>query len=78
VQPEETATFIFGFVVDLAVVLSALKETVWPDFVLNRTVVGFATTLTASNLTLFLAISRVYHSLPVVVTPRFTQRGERS
>jgi hypothetical protein len=27
---------------------------------LNRTVVGFATTLTASNLTFFLATSRVY------------------
>jgi hypothetical protein len=37
-------------------VLSALKETVSPDFVLNFTVVGFFTVLIAANLTFFEAI----------------------
>jgi hypothetical protein len=37
-------------------VLTALKETVLPDFVLNLTVAGFLTVLTATNLTLFFAI----------------------
>jgi hypothetical protein len=37
-------------------VLSALKETVSPDFVLNFTVVGFFTVLIAVNLRFFEAI----------------------
>src|SRR5579862_834394 len=36
-------------------VLTALKETVWPDFVLNLTVAGLATVFVATNLTFFLA-----------------------
>jgi hypothetical protein len=49
---ERTVCFCFE-------VLIALKETVWPEFVLKRMVVGFAMTLTASNLTLFLAIQQI-------------------
>jgi hypothetical protein len=43
-------------------VLSALKETVSPDFVLNFTRVGFLTVFTAMNLTLSLAMRVFYHS----------------
>lgn len=41
------------------VVFTALKETVLPDFVLNLTMAGFATVLTATNFTFFLAITVV-------------------
>jgi hypothetical protein len=36
--------------------LTALKETVLPDFVLNLTVVAFLTVFTATNLTFFFCI----------------------
>ncbi len=41
-------------------VFSALKETVLPDFVLNFTVVGFLSVLTAMNLTISLAMRVCY------------------
>jgi len=37
-------------------VLTALNETVCPDFVLNFTLVGFATVLAATNRTFLVAI----------------------
>src|SRR5713226_3215114 len=40
-------------------VLRALKETVSPDFVLNLTLVGFATVLAAVNWTFFFAIALI-------------------
>jgi hypothetical protein len=42
-------------------VFSALKETVSPDFVLNFTVAGFFTVLTATNLTVSLGMEISYH-----------------
>ena len=42
-------------------VLRALKETVWPDFVLNLTRVGLATVLVERKWTLLLAMTSFYH-----------------
>lgn len=42
-------------------VLSALKETVSPDLVLNFTRVGFFTVLTATNLTFCFVMPTSYH-----------------
>lgn len=47
--PKRTAFFTFT-------VLSALKETVLPDFVLNLTFVGFATVLVATRWTFLVPI----------------------